>query len=161
MWRISCTTWSPDKEWRKCWCLTRAENSLTGLTKGFLTHGPQDYFDVAPVVQWSGWKNDAIESHNEVRQRQPRWLGCAHQVHSVFVYQTSKNDSTEFTLFESMFGRVPVLIIEMEIRSKPSSINSLSDKVGDAPPDFSEKQNIDKAQERRKKSYDAKHLSSH
>ena len=56
-----------------------------------------------------------------------------------------------------MFGRVPVLIIEMEIRSKPSSINSLSDKVGDAPPDFSEKQNIDKAQERRKKSYDAKH----
>ena len=93
----------------------------------------------------------------------------------MFVYQTSKNDSTEFTPFESMFGRVPVLIIEMEIRSKPSSINSLSDKVGDAPPDFNEKvrvmmnirdqmkaqgmQNIDKAQERQKKSYDAKHQS--
>ena len=84
-----------------------------------------------------------------------------------------KFDSTEFTPFQSMFGLVPVLIIEMEIRSKPSSINSLSDKVGDTPHDFNKKdrvmmnicdqvkaqakQNIDKAQERQKKSYDAKH----
>ena len=91
----------------------------------------------------------------------------------LFAYQTSKNDSTKFTPFELMFGRAPVLPIEMGIRSKPSNTNSLSDKDGDAPSDFNEKvrvmmnirdhvkaqtmQNIDKAQERQKKSYDAKH----
>ena len=34
----------------------------------------------------------------------------------LFTYRTSKNDSTKFTLFELMFGRAPVLPIEMEIR---------------------------------------------
>ena len=72
-----------------------------------------------------------------------------------------------------MFGRAPVLPIEMKIRSKPSSTDSLSDKVGDVPSDFNKKvrvmmnirdqvkaqamQNTDKAQQRQKKSYDVKH----
>ena len=85
----------------------------------------------------------------------------------LFTHRTSKNDSTKFTPFELMFGRASVLPIEMEIRSKPSSTNSLSEIDGDAPSPFNEKvrvmmkaqamQNIDKAQERQKKSHDAKH----
>ena len=57
----------------------------------------------------------------------------------LFTHRTSKNDSTKFTPFELMFGRAPVLPIEVEIRSKPSGSDSLSDKVGDAPSDFNEK----------------------
>ena len=34
----------------------------------------------------------------------------------LFAYRTSKNDSTKFTPFELMFGRAPVLPIEIEIR---------------------------------------------
>ncbi|PFX30308.1 Retrovirus-related Pol polyprotein [Stylophora pistillata] len=92
----------------------------------------------------------------------------------LFAYRTSKHDSTKFTSFELMFDRAPVLPIEMEIRSKPSSADSLTfDKSEDEPSDFDEKvrlmmsmrnqvkaqaiQNIEKAQERQKKSYDAKH----
>ena len=72
-----------------------------------------------------------------------------------------------------MFGRAPVLPIEMKIRSNPSSTDSLSDKVGDVPSDFNKKvrvmmnirdqvkaqamQNTDKAQQRQKKSYDVEH----
>ena len=68
-----------------------------------------------------------------------------------------------------MFGRAPVLPIEVEIRSKPSGSDSLSDEVGDAPFGFNEKVreicdqvkaqamlNTEKTQERQKKSYDAK-----
>ena len=93
----------------------------------------------------------------------------------LFAYRTSKNDSTKFTPFELMFGRAPVLPIEMAIKSKPSSTDSdsLSGTDEDASSDFDEKvrimmnvrnqvkakamQNINKAQERQKKSYDAKH----
>ena len=85
----------------------------------------------------------------------------------LFAYRTCKNDSTKFTPFELIFGRAPVLPIEMEIRSKPSSTNSFSDIDGEAPSPFNEKvrvmmkaqamQNIDKAQEQQKKSHDVKH----
>ena len=63
--------------------------------------------------------------------------------------------------------------MEMEIRSKPSSTDSFSDKVEDAPSDFNDRvivmmnirdqvkalamQKTAKAQKRQKKSYDAKH----
>ena len=36
-----------------------------------------------------------------------------------FAYRTSKNDSTKFTAFELMFGRAPVLSIEIKIQSQP------------------------------------------
>ena len=62
-----------------------------------------------------------------------------HMKSILFAYRTSKNDSTKFTPFELMFGHAPVLPIEMEIRSKPSSTNSLSDKDGDAHSDFNKK----------------------
>ena len=100
-----------------------------------------------------------------VNDNQDDW--DAHIKSILFAYRTSKNDSTKFTPFELMFGRASVLPIEMEIRSKPSSTNSLSDIDGEAPSPFNEKvrvmmkaqamQNIDKAQERQKKSHDAKH----
>ena len=96
-----------------------------------------------------------------------------HMKSILFAYRTSKNDSTKFTPFELMSGYAPVLPIEMEIRSKPSSTNSLSDKDGDVHSDFNKKirvmmnirdqlkaqamQNIDKAQEWQKKLYNAKH----
>ena len=57
----------------------------------------------------------------------------------LFAYRTCKNDSTKFTPFELIFGRAPVLPIEMEIRSKPSSTDSFSDKVEDAPSDFNDR----------------------
>ena len=100
-----------------------------------------------------------------VNDNQDDW--DAHIKSILFAYRTSKNDSTKFTPFELMFGRASVLPIEMEIRSKPSSTNSFSDIDGEAPSPFNEKvrvmmkaqamQNIDKAQERQKKSHDVKH----
>ena len=108
-----------------------------------------------------------------VNENQDDW--DVHIKSILFAYRTSKNDSTKFTPFELMFGRAPVLPIEMAIKSKPSSTDSdsLSGTAEDAPSDFDEKvrfmmhvrdqvkaqamQNINKAQERQKKSYDAKH----
>ena len=100
-----------------------------------------------------------------VNDNQDDW--DAHIKSILFAYRTSKNDSTKFTPFELMFGRASVLPIEMEIRSKPSSTNTLSDIDGEAPSPFNEKvrvmmkaqamQNIDKAQESQKKSHDTKH----
>ena len=91
----------------------------------------------------------------------------------LFLFQVTFRYSPSFTPFELMFGRAPVLPIEMKIRSKPSSTDSLSDKVGDVPSDFNKKvrvmmnirdqvkaqamQNTDKAQQRQKKSYDVEH----
>ena len=62
----------------------------------------------------------------------------------LFAYRTSKNDSTKFTPFELMFGRAPVLPIEMAIKSKPSSTDSdsLSGTDEDASSDFDEKVRI-------------------
>ena len=57
----------------------------------------------------------------------------------LFAYRTNNNDSTKFTPFELMFGCAPVLLIETEIRPKPSSTDSLSDKIGDAPADLMRK----------------------
>ena len=102
-----------------------------------------------------------------VNDNQDDW--DAHIKSILFTHRTSKNDSTKFTPFELMFGRAPVLPIEVEIRSKSSGSDSLSDEVGDAPFDFNEKVreicdqvkaqamlNTEKTQERQKKSYDAK-----
>ena len=90
-----------------------------------------------------------------------------------FAYRTSKNDSTKFTSFERMFGRAPVLPIEIKIQSKPEREASLVNPMTDAGEDFQEKvhsmiairnqvkaqamKNVKKAQERQKKAYDAKH----
>ena len=87
----------------------------------------------------------------------------------LFAYRKSKHDSTKFTPFELMFGRAPVLPIEMDIRSKPCR--------AETGPDFEEKvrvmmniwdqvkgkarQNISNAQERQKTSYNAKHEPLH
>ena len=57
----------------------------------------------------------------------------------LFAYRTNNNDSTKFTPFELMLGRAPVLLIETEIRSKPSSTDSLSDKIGDPTADLMRK----------------------
>ena len=91
----------------------------------------------------------------------------------LFAYRTSKNDSTKFTPVQLMFGRAPVLPIEIEIQSKPNSADSCADQVEGAPPDFEKKVcimmdirnqvkvqatlDIDKAQDRQKKAYNAKH----
>lgn len=89
----------------------------------------------------------------------------------------SKNDSTKFTPFQlfGVFGRAPVLPIEMEIQS--NSADSCADQVEGAPPDFEKKVcimmgirnqvkvqatlNIDKAQDRQKKAYNTKHQPLH
>ena len=57
----------------------------------------------------------------------------------LFAYRTNNNDSTKFTPFELIFGRAPVLLIETEIRSKPSSTDLLPDKIGDTPADLMRK----------------------
>ena len=103
-----------------------------------------------------------------VNENQDDW--DVHIKSVLFAYRTSKNDSTKFTPFELMFGRAPVLPIEIEIKSKPSSDGDQAEEVA---PDFDEKVrlmmnireqvkeqamiNIDKAQGRQKKNYDAKH----
>lgn len=103
-----------------------------------------------------------------VNENQDDW--DVHIKSVLFAYRTSKNDSTKFTPFQLMFGRAPVLPIEMEIKSKPSNDGEQGEEVA---PDFEEKvrlmmeireqvkeqamANIDKAQERQKKNYDAKH----
>ena len=51
----------------------------------------------------------------------------------LFAYRTSKKDSTKFTTFQLMFGRAPVLPVEMEIKSKPSNDG---EKAEDTVPDF-------------------------
>jgi hypothetical protein len=93
----------------------------------------------------------------------------------LFAYRTSRNDSTKFTPFELMFGRTPILPIEMDIASRPDRDDD--DDVSPSPQSsavqFNEKvsimmaireqvkakamSNIEKAQERQKKHYDAKH----
>ena len=52
---------------------------------------------------------------------------------ALLAYLTSKNDSTKFTPFQLMFGRAPVLPVEMEIKSKPSNDD---EKAEDAAPNF-------------------------
>ena len=92
----------------------------------------------------------------------------------LLAYRTSKNDSMKFTPFQLMFGRAPVLPIEMEIQSRPSSADLSADQVEGVTPDFEKVAimmdihdkvkaqamlNIEKAQDRQKKAYDAKHQS--
>jgi len=93
-----------------------------------------------------------------VNENQDDW--DVHIKSVLFAYRTSKNDSTKFTPFQLMFGRAPVLPIEMEIKSKPSNEG---EQAEEAAPDFEEKvrlmmeireqmkeptmANIDKAQE--------------
>ena len=86
----------------------------------------------------------------------------------LFAYRTSRNDSTKFTPYELMFGREPMLPIELEIRSKPESLTnncdatSFQEKVN-VMKDVRERvkeqamENIFKAQDRQKRSYDRKH----
>lgn len=91
----------------------------------------------------------------------------------LFAYRTSKNDSTKFTPFELMFGRAPILPIEIKIKSKPESEAPRVEPVKDAGEDMEGRvdtmiairnqinaqamKNVEKAQERKKKAYDAKH----
>ena len=90
----------------------------------------------------------------------------------LFAYRASKNDSTKFTPFELMFGRPPVLPIEIEIKSKPNNAAHGS-LTSDTEEDITQKvdtmmsmrdqiksqamENIGKAQERQKKAYNARH----
>ena len=69
-----------------------------------------------------------------VNENQDDW--DVHIKSVLFAYRTSKNDSTKFTPFEVMFGRAPVLPIEIEIKSKPSSDGDQAEEVA---PDFDEK----------------------
>ena len=89
-------------------------------------------------------------------------------IYILFAYRTSKNDSTNFTPFELMFGRAPILPIEMEIASHPKPHDEDLHAHQSNPLDFQGKvdvmmairqkvkakamKNIDKAQERQKKS---------
>jgi hypothetical protein len=108
-----------------------------------------------------------------VNENQDDW--DVHIKSILFAYRTSRNDSTKFTPFELMFGRAPILPIEMEIASRPDrdDCDEVSHSHQSSTVDFQEKisimmairdqvkakamTNIDKAQERQKKSYDAKH----
>ena len=95
----------------------------------------------------------------------------------LFAYRPSKNDSTKFTLFELMFGHAPVLPIEVKIKSKPEGEAPEVNPVTDTDEDMEEKvnsmisiwnqikaqamKNVEKAQERQKKAYDAKYQRNH
>ena len=159
--------------------VSRAENSLTGLTRNFFKLCSKDHrIHSAYHLQSNGLDERMNQTLTRAfvkfvndNQLQDDW--DVHIKSILFAYRTCKNDSTKFTPFELIFGRAPVLPIEMEIRSKPSSTDSFSDKVEDAPSDFNDRvlvmmnirdqvkalamQKTAKAQKRQKKSYDAKH----
>ena len=113
VWRISCTTWSPDTEWRKLWCLTRVNEELFQLC------GTDHRISSAYHPQSNGLNERMNQTLTRaivkfVNENHDDW--DVHLKSILFAYRTSKNDSTKFNPFELMFGRAPVLPIEMEIR---------------------------------------------
>ena len=68
-----------------------------------------------------------------VNENQDDW--DIHVKSVLFAYRTSKHASTKYTPFELMFGRAPVLPIELEIQSTPAS----STDQAESSPDFEDK----------------------
>ena len=87
----------------------------------------------------------------------------------VFAYNTARHESTNYTPFELMFGRKPLLLIDIDMEKKDAEVFLVDcTKAGDCPIDEAReahekvlekaKENITKAQKKQKFHYDKRHF---